>query len=308
MKWIVMALLVAAGSPAHQGAERPKALGADSPEQEPKAARTAIMVYDASESDAYHAEMIVEKSADNSFFAACAWQNGFFGLQQYDGEGKRTVIFSVWNHDEDADPEALKKEPVEVVWKNDRYRANPAAGGRSGLQCIRQADWRAEEVNRFVVRAVVTGKRTTYTAWFYDRGAGAWEKIAELRARTSTAGMRGFSSHVEDFRRDYRSAKEVRRARFCNVWNHEEDGKWFSIFEGTFTASRARLEARETVDGGERDGCFTLATGGETKMSQPLGARVRISAGPLRRPEPPEVPFVMEQKSGRSSGQGAKER
>src|SRR5687767_7957700 len=56
--------------------------------QPPKAARSVHFVYDAVEGDMYYSEMRIDKTTDNSFFVPCAWQNGYFGFQQFDGENK----------------------------------------------------------------------------------------------------------------------------------------------------------------------------------------------------------------------------
>ena len=82
--------------------------------------------------------------------------------------------------------------------------------------------------------------------------------------------MKGLYSFVEDFRRDYKSADEARRARFGEGWVRTTKGDWMALARGRFTASSADWEAKETINAGVKDRWFYLQTGGETKMELPL--------------------------------------
>jgi hypothetical protein len=260
----------------------------------PKAARTVNLVYEVSEADVYYCEMVVEKTTDGSFFTACGWDNGFFGLQQYDGEDKRALIFAVWNGEDDLNPEAGKKaDPVKIIQASDRGKTNQFGPDRKGAQFMRQIPWKVGEVNRFVVDATVAGSNTTYTAWFYNHADGNWEKLATFRAFSAGKWMRGYNSFIEDMRRDTRSAAEVHRAQFGNVWIHEYRGTYVLASTAMFAASASKQEAWDTIDAGQTDGLFTLTTGGGTIKTHKIGERITLSfAPPLREPEMPRLPFL----------------
>jgi hypothetical protein len=101
--------------------------------------------------------------------------------------------------------------------------------------------------------------------------------------------MRGFYSFIEDFRRDGRSATEVRRARFGNGWLRSTTGEWISLGRAKFTASNAEWESKENIDAGISEGRFYLATGGSLTRTRELGKLIEL---PKSRPAPtpPELP------------------
>src|SRR5687768_1482267 len=164
---LMFAAVFLAASEINVLAQRVKAQPDASTNQAPKAARTVHMVYDAVEADMYYSEMRIEQSADNSFFVPCGWENGYFGLQQFDGEEKRALNFAVWNPENMDLPEAMKNAPVEVVYANPSVVVTRLKGKGGGVQCMRQMKWRAGETYRLAVQAQVMGKHTAYTAWLY---------------------------------------------------------------------------------------------------------------------------------------------
>src|SRR3954467_7536370 len=95
----------------------PTILGAEA--LPPKAARTVNLVYETGQADVYYNEMVVEKVADGSFYMACGWNNGYFGLQQYDGDNKRALIFAVWNATDTNLEGGKAAPPAQVIYASD---------------------------------------------------------------------------------------------------------------------------------------------------------------------------------------------
>jgi len=260
-----------------------------SPEK-PKAAATVNFVYDAAQADLYYSEMVVEKTTDNSFFVPCGWENGYFGFQQYDGENKRAFIFAVWNP---ADEKGnYSNEPVQTLFTGSRCVITRLKSAGGGVQCMRQFDWKIGETNRFAVLAQVRSNKTAYTAWLFNRQDKKWERLATFQAETGGRWLRGYYSFVEDFRRDYKSATETHRARFPNVWIHQDGGAWISIRKAMFVSSGRKTEAKEAVEAGESEGAFVLATGGAVKSRLQIGANLILSEIPFREPEQPDAWFL----------------
>src|SRR5690349_15210398 len=62
----------------------------------PRAARSVHLHYPAPEADAFYNELTVERSVPGSYFMACGFSHGYFGIQELGG-GKKVVLFSVWD-------------------------------------------------------------------------------------------------------------------------------------------------------------------------------------------------------------------
>src|SRR3712207_16221 len=62
----------------------------------PRAARSVHLHYPAPEADAFYNEMTVEQSVPGSYFMACGFRHGYFGIQEL-SRGRKVVIFSVWD-------------------------------------------------------------------------------------------------------------------------------------------------------------------------------------------------------------------
>lgn len=258
--------------------------------QPPKAARSVHLVYDAVQADMYYAEMRIDQTTDNSFFVPCAWENGYFGLQQFNGEDKRAFNFAVWNRPDNriAEPE----KAVEVLYSNPTVVVKKLAGKGDGVQCMRQMDWMTGETNRFAVQAQIQGDKTAYTAWLFDTKTRTWERLATVRALSMGTWLRGYYSFIEDFRRDFQSAQETRRARFPNVWAHQNEGPFVQVKQAMFTVSSLRNEATDAVDAGQSAGAFTLATGGPIQKTHRIGSNIRLSEVPLKQRTAPDLWFL----------------
>jgi hypothetical protein len=262
----------------------------------PKAARTATLVYEIGEADVYYMEAIIQKTTDGSFFMACGWDNGYFGLQQYVGENQRSVVFAMWNGAEDDEPGADKAfGPVQILDWTAGGKTNAYGGDKLGAQYMRQIPWRVGETNRFAIDAVRSGAKTSYTAWL-GRPGSDWEKLATFRAYSGFKWLRGYNSFVEDFRRDTKSANETRRALFSNIWIHQYRGAWIPVTEVTYATSGSRYEAGDKVDAGDEEGGFFLSTGGDTIKHRKSGARIHLPSVPFRQPEPPVLTFLKQDK------------
>src|SRR5258705_5184671 len=86
-------------------------VAADSP---PRAARSVHLFYTAPEADWFYNELTVEQSTAGSYFMACGFSHGDFGMQEL-GDGKKVVLFSVWDPGNRNDPKSVGgKDRVET--------------------------------------------------------------------------------------------------------------------------------------------------------------------------------------------------
>jgi hypothetical protein len=258
--------------------------GAAATAEEFRAARSVHLGYAGMDGDVFYNECVVEKSTDGSYFMACGWDTGYFGIQQLKGE-KKVAIFSVWDPIKGDDPSAVKTEDrVEVLFSGPETRIKRFGGEGTGGQCMKDFAWKIGETNRFVIQSVTETngvRKSAYTAYIQENGA--WQKLATFRVRTKAEGMRGFYSFVEDFRRDKKSVFDLRRARFGNGWV-KSGAEWKPIAKARFTASNATWESKDNIDGGITDGWFYLATGGEIHASRELRSMIELPAAPTKLP------------------------
>lgn len=265
----------------------PAMLAAEAPHEAPRAARSVHLNYPAPTGDLFYNELTIEKSTAGSYFMACGFQHGYFGIQEL-ADGKKVAIFSVWDS-EDKQAEASKTKTQAVVLQRDPdVRIRRFSGEGTGAQCMMDFDWKNGQTCRFAVAASRSGETTAYTAWLYVDSTTRWKRLATLATFTADdANLGGYYSFIEDFRRDRKSALEIRRARFGNGWIRSLDGAWSVLGKARFTASDSQWEAKETIDAGTIEKSFYLQTGGETRTHTPLGRVIERSADGDSRPDLP---------------------
>ena len=102
-----------------------------------RAARSVHLGYKAPAATFFYNEMVIQESVDGSYFMACGWNTGYFGLQQLTGQTNKVVIFSVWDTAKGDDPQAVKAEDrVEVLEEGVGVRIKRFGGEGTGGQCI----------------------------------------------------------------------------------------------------------------------------------------------------------------------------
>lgn len=247
----------------------------------PRAARSVHLQWTAPEVEAFYLEATVERSTAGSYFMACGWSGGYFGIQELRG-AKMVAIFSVWDPTKGDDPNAVKpEERVELLHEGEGVRIKRFGGEGTGGQCMMDFPWAVGETHRFLVRAEAHGSKTAYSGWLYDQARQEWRHLVTFRTRTQGKLLRGLYSFVEDFRRDGRSVDDERRARFGGGWVKSAAGEWRPLAMARFTASRAAWEARDNINAGVgRDGFF-LATGGAIRREPELNATLQaVTAAP----------------------------
>jgi hypothetical protein len=85
------------------------------------ACRSVHLHYPAGVGVAFHNEVTVEHSAPGTYFCVCGWNKGYFGIQEL-GNGKKVILFSVWDSSQN-DPRAVEEDRrVKVLHKDDKVR------------------------------------------------------------------------------------------------------------------------------------------------------------------------------------------
>jgi hypothetical protein len=212
---------------------------------------------------AFYNEVEVQKSAEGSYFMVCGWDKGYFGMQElYDG--RKVVIFSVWDSGQD-NPNAVDEEQrTKTVHKHPDVQIGRFGGEGTGGQSFYNFDWQIGENYRFMLRSASAGGRTVYSGYFYHPGQAEWLHLVSFSTIHGREQMSGFYSFVEDFRRNRVSTTKERRAVFGNAWLLDSQGTWKYLDAARFTADSNPVM---NIDGGSSGDRFYLATGGDIENS-----------------------------------------
>ncbi len=266
------------------------------------ACRSVHLHYPAPGGTAFYNEVTVDRSAPGTYFCACGFSAGYFGMQEL-ANGKKLVLFSVWDPGSQNDPNAVDNEKrVRMVYKDDAVRVGRFGNEGTGGLAFFDYDWKPGETVRFLVTAEAdpdgdaekgATARTAFTGWLYRPTDKQWKRLVTFSTITGGKQLSGYYSFVEDFRRNRVSATQARSAYFGNGWVKAADGKWVALTRARFTADSNPATNIDASADGDR---FVLATGGETKNT---GAKLndtidRSPSGtpplPATRPAAPAVP------------------
>ncbi len=252
--------------------------------KEPKAARSVHLWWPAPDAVAFVNELTVEESVPGSYFMACGFNHGYFGIQELSGAKDKVALFSVWDPGDQNDPNSVPADRrVEVLAKADDVRIGRFGNEGTGAQCFYKLLWEVGQTYRFLVTAKVDKPKTAYSA-YVGKDDKSWKHLATFRTQTNGSPLRGLYSFIEDFRRDGKSLQQTRRASFSNGWVKTVGGDWQPLSKARFTADATPVT---NMDAGVKDFRFWLATGGDVRNQSALKSLIEVEANSL---EPPELP------------------
>jgi hypothetical protein len=246
------------------------------------ACRSVHLGYPAAEGVAFYNEITPLQSADGTYFAVCGWSKGYYGIQEK-GDGKKVLIFSVWDPGSQNDPKTVKDEDrVKLLHKDPAVRVGRFGNEGTGGQSFYDFDWKTGETYRFLVKAKPAGEgRSEYAGYFFHPEAKEWKHLVSFSTPSKTL-LKGYYSFIEDFRRNKVSTTKTRSALFGNGWVQTTDGKWHGLTKARFTAdANPVLNINAKLDGNR----FWLGTGGEvvngdTKLGEILNRPVAKESEP----------------------------
>ncbi|MEQ9409927.1 MAG: DUF3472 domain-containing protein [Fuerstiella sp.] len=211
---------------------------------------------------AFYCEMTGLEDPVWTYYMACGWHRGYFGMQ-VNSPTERRIIFSVWDSGNEAVDRArvADENRVTLVDKGpDVYSGdfgNEGTGGHSHLKF----QWKTGEKQRFLVMAEpVSPTQTIYAGYYFRPDQQKWMLISSWKAPKEGGYMRGLYSFSENF--VGRNGHLVRRARFGNQWIRTADGTWRELTTAKFshdgTGRADRLDRFMGIEAGE----FFLSHGG----------------------------------------------
>jgi hypothetical protein len=225
------------------------------------ACRSVHLQYPAGEGVAFYNEVTVERSAPGTYFCACGWNKGYFGIQEL-GNGKKLFIFSVWDSGQN-DPKAVAEDKrVKLIHKHEKTRIGRFGGEGTGGQSFFDYDWKIGDTYKFLVTSKIDGTRTEYSGYFRGPKDTEWTHMVTFSTITGGKNLGGYYSFVEDFKRDKVSLTKTRTARYGNTWVKTVKGEWTPVAKARFTADKNPVL---NINAGTKEGRYFLATGGDTK-------------------------------------------
>jgi hypothetical protein len=246
----ILALVVAATSNVARGDEKLAGV----------ACRSVHWGYPGPAATAFYNEVAVDESADGTYFCVCGFNKGYYGLQQL-ADGKRLLIFSVWDPGEQNDPNAVKSaERVKLLYRDEAVRVGRFGGEGTGGQSFFDYPWKNGTTYRLAVTASVDGDWTEFTGWFFVPEDRKWRRLVTFATLGGGKELGGYYSFVEDFRRNRESTKQTRTARFGNGWISATDGAWKPLADARFTGD---ANPAMNINAKLVDGRLLLSTGGD---------------------------------------------
>lgn len=236
--------------------------------EDPRAARSVHLWYPAEDGVLFYNEMTVLESHTGSYFMACGWNHGYFGIQEIRDTEDKVVIFSVWDPGTQDDPDTVEDGlRVQVLHEGDGVDVSRFGNEGTGGKSMFPYQWNVGDTYRFAVRATIMGSRTAYSGFFYLNDEERWKHLVTFSTITGGEYLKGYYSFVEDFWRNGISAKQERKARYGNGWVVPEEGEPIPLLRSTFTADNTPTM---NIDARLGDNRFVLMTGGKIENTLPL--------------------------------------
>lgn len=211
---------------------------------------------------AFYCQMTALEDPVWSYYMACGWHRGYFGMQ-VNSPTERRIIFSVWDSGNEAiDRKKVAAENrVRLVGKGNGVYAgdfgNEGTGGHSHLKY----QWKTGQPQHFVVTAQpVDESHTVYSGYYLHPEKNEWMLISSWNAPFEGGYLRGLYSFSENF--VGRNGHLHRKALYGNQWIRTEAGDWQELTTAKFSHDGTGRQDRLDRFMGLQDGHFFLAHGG----------------------------------------------
>lgn len=211
---------------------------------------------------AFYCEMTGVEEPLWTYYMACGWHRGYFGMQ-VNSPTERRIIFSVWDSGGETVDRAKVADTnrVTLVGKGAGVFSgdfgNEGTGGHSHLKY----NWKTGEKQRFLVTAQPTnGTFTIFSGYYFHPDKKEWMLISSWKAPKDGGWLRGLYSFSENFGGS--NGHLLRKALYGNQWLRTAQGEWIEVPTASFshdgTGKADRLDRFMGVENGQ----FFLSHGG----------------------------------------------
>jgi hypothetical protein len=211
---------------------------------------------------AFYCEMTGVEEPVATYYMACGWHRGYFGMQ-VNSKTERRIIFSVWDSGNEAISRSNVADTNRVILMgkgagvNSGDFGNEGTGGHSHLKY----NWKTGEKQKFIVTAQPTNETfTIFSGYWFHPEQQKWMLISSWKAPKDGGWLRGLYSFSENFNGN--NGHLSRKALYGNQWLRTDQGEWLELTTASFshdsTGRADRLDRFMGVDNGQ----FFLHHGG----------------------------------------------
>jgi len=230
--------------------------------------------------EAFYCEMTGLEDPIWTYYMACGWHRGYFGMQ-VNSPTERRIIFSVWDSGNEAvdRDKVVEDNRVKLVAKGEGVYTgdfgNEGTGGHSHLKYM----WKTGQTQRFIVTARPTDTtHTIYSGYYFHPDKKQWVLISRWNAPKEGGYLRRLYSFSENFGGS--NGHLLRKALYGNQWIRTAEGRWIELTTASFshdpTGKADRLDHFMGIEGGQ----FFLSHGGFVSGFTEYGQRfTRPAAG-----------------------------
>lgn len=212
--------------------------------------------------DGFYCEMTGIDDPLWTYYMACGWHRGYFGMQ-INSPTERRIIFSVWDSSSEAvdRKKVAAEDRVTLVGKGDGVVSGDFGNEGTGGHSHWVYPWKTGEKQRFLVTAKPTdATHTIYSGYYFQPEKKKWMLISSWRAPKEGGYLHGLYSFSENFGGSNGHLR--RKALYGNQWVRTYEGRWVELTTATFshdgTGKADRLDRFMGVENGQ----FFLSHGG----------------------------------------------
>lgn len=246
---------------AHLQAQSPEELAA-------RQCRSIHMAHDGlpSQATALYNEVTPRTTARGTYFCAMNFDDGYIGFQEQ-ANGQKVIIFSIWDPIAHGDnPNSVPEEDrTKLLSLGPDARSARFGGEGTGGQSFVDYPWTLGEKMRFLVCLKRDGKFKEISGFYYNNKTKSWNLISKWKTHSSEKELSFAVGFIEDFRRNFESAKQARSAIFGPAFAYK-DGGWTPNNKVRFTGDPTpSLNVMAEI---QKNGSVLMQTGGDTKMNE----------------------------------------
>jgi hypothetical protein len=227
---------------------------------------------------AFYCEMTGLEDPVATYYMACGWHRGYFGMQ-VNSRTERRIIFSVWDSGGEAVDrgKVADENRVQLIAKGEGVVANDFGNEGTGGHSHLVYAWKTGEKQRFLVTAKPTdATHTIYAGYYFHPDKKQWVLISSWKAPKEGGYLRRLYSFSENFGGS--NGHLLRKALYGNQWIRTAEGQWIELTTATFSCDATGKADRLDRFMGVENGQFFLSHGGFVPGFTPYGEKFTRSA------------------------------
>jgi hypothetical protein len=212
--------------------------------------------------EAFYCEMTGLEDPVATYYMACGWHRGYFGMQ-VNSPTERRIIFSVWDSGGEAVDrgKVADENRVQLVAKGEGVVANDFGNEGTGGHSHLVYAWKTGEKQRFLVTAKpIDTTHTIYAGYYFHPDKKQWVLISSWKAPKEGGYLRRLYSFSENFGGN--SGHLLRKALYGNQWIRTAEGRWIELTTAAFSCDATGKADRLDRFMGVENGQFFLSHGG----------------------------------------------